>query len=145
MTQRRKQQATNPDPWTEGSPDPVRYAGPAPSTGPAGTGPPAGAWPGDPAGTGRHAPPVTEGEPGKVHRSRFGGLWVGLVIAAVILVLLLVFILQNSQKVRVEFFGWAGHAPLAVAILLGGAAGALLVAIPGTVRILQLRRGARKR
>lgn len=75
-----------------------------------------------------------------VKRSRFGGLWVGLIVAAVILVLLLVFVLQNSQSVEVEYFGFAGRLPLAVAILLGVAAGALLVAIPGTVRILQLRR-----
>lgn len=79
-----------------------------------------------------------------VRRSRFGGLWVGLIVAAVVLVLLLVFILQNSQTVQVDYFGFSGQLPVAVAILLGVAAGALLVAIPGTVRILQLRRTARR-
>lgn len=81
---------------------------------------------------------------GKVRGSRFGGLWIGLIVAAVILVLLLIFILQNSQSVRIELFGWTWQASLAVAILLGVAAGALLVALPGTVRILQLRRQVRK-
>lgn len=95
-------------------------------------------------------PPITDasgpgsGEPA-IRRSRFGGLWVGLIIAAVVLVLLLIFILQNSQTVRVDYFGLSGHLPLAVAILLGVAAGALLVALPGTVRILQLRKSARNR
>lgn len=58
--------------------------------------------------------------------------------------LLLVFILQNSQSVRIDYFGLSGHAPLAVAILLGVAAGALIVAVPGSIRILQLRRAARR-
>jgi uncharacterized integral membrane protein len=90
------------------------------------------------------APPVDRPHHTPVRRSRFGGLWVGLIIAALILVLLLIFILQNSQRVQIEFFGLSGFAPLAVAILLGVAAGALLVAIPGSVRILQLRRAAKR-
>jgi putative membrane protein len=88
-------------------------------------------------------PPTTPPESHAVRRSRFGGLWVGLIVAALILVLLLVFILQNSQSVQIDFFGLSGRAPLAVAILLGVAAGALLVAIPGSVRIMQLRRAVK--
>lgn len=87
--------------------------------------------------------PAVTGQP-VVTRSRFGGLWVGLIVAAVILVLLLVFVLQNAQMVQVDYFGLSGQLPLAVAILLGVAAGALLVALPGTVRILQLRKAARR-
>jgi len=94
--------------------------------------------------SGTALPPTGEHQPA-VRRSRFGGLWVGLIVAAVILVLLLIFILQNSQSVRIDFVWMSGHAPLAVAILLGVAAGALLVAVPGTVRILQLRRSIRHR
>jgi uncharacterized integral membrane protein len=89
-----------------------------------------------------HAPVGKHGST-PVRRSRFGGLWVGLIVAAVILVLLLVFILQNSQSVQIEFLWMSGQAPLAVAILLGVAAGALLVAVPGTVRIAQLRKSVR--
>lgn len=89
------------------------------------------------------APLPDHNAPPTVRRSRFGGLWVGLIVAAVILVLLLVFILQNSQSVQIGFLWMSGHAPLAVAILLGVAAGALLVAVPGTVRILQLRKSVR--
>lgn len=77
--------------------------------------------------------------------SRVGELWVGLIVTTVLLVLLLIFILQNSQTVQVDYFGLSGRLPLAVAILLGVVAGALLVAIPGTVRILQLRHSARRR
>lgn len=96
-----------------------------------------------PAVTEPQAPDPTA-ESAKVRGSRFGGLWIGLIVAALVLVLLLVFIVQNSQSVRIDFFGWSGHLSVAVAILLGVAAGALLVALPGTVRILQLRRQVRK-
>jgi uncharacterized integral membrane protein len=89
--------------------------------------------------TGRRDGPAT------VRRSRFGGIWVGFIVAALILILLLVFILQNSQSAAIDFLWMSGHAPLAVAILLGGAAGALLVAIPGTVRIFQLRKNVKHR
>ncbi len=80
-----------------------------------------------------------------VRRSRFGGIWVGLIVAALILVLLLIFILQNAKSVQIDFLWMSGNAPVAVAILLGVTAGALLVAIPGTVRIMQLRKTARHR
>ncbi len=107
---------------------------------------PSGAPPDDQAPL-PHRPPTNdrpEVEDPVIRRSRFGGLWIGLIAAAVILVLLLVFILQNSQTVRVDYFGFTGQLPLAVAILLGVAAGALLIALPGTVRILQLRKAARR-
>jgi uncharacterized integral membrane protein len=56
-----------------------------------------------------------------------------------VLLLLLIFVLQNSQKVEVSFFGAHGNTPMGVALLLAGVFGILLVAIPGSVRILQLR------
>jgi uncharacterized integral membrane protein len=71
-------------------------------------------------------------------------LWIGLLAAVVVLVLLLIFVLQNSQSVQVDYFGFSGHLPLAVAMLLGVAAGALIAALPGTIRILQLRKAARR-
>ena len=79
-----------------------------------------------------------------VRRSRMGGAWVGLALGAVVLVLLLVFILENGNKVNISFFGAHGHIPLGVALLLAAALGVLLVVIPGTGRIIQLRRTARR-
>ncbi|MBB3051160.1 putative integral membrane protein [Prauserella isguenensis] len=84
------------------------------------------------------------GDATTVSRTRSGGLWVGLIVAAIVLVLLLVFILQNLQRVQINLLGFNGHMPLAVAILLGVAAGAVLIAVPGTVRIMQLRRNVRR-
>jgi uncharacterized integral membrane protein len=80
----------------------------------------------------------------KVHRTRIGGTWVGLGVAAIVLLLLLIFILENGKRVDIGYFGAHGHLPLGVALLLAAVAGALLVLIPGTGRIIQLRRTARR-
>lgn len=75
-------------------------------------------------------------------RSRTGGLWAGLILSAVVLIFLLVFILQNLDPVQITFLGWTGALPTGVALLFAAVAGVLLVAIPGSVRMLQLRRAA---
>jgi uncharacterized integral membrane protein len=71
--------------------------------------------------------------------SRVGNLWVVSILFAVVLLLLLIFILQNSQKVKISFFGADGHVPMGAALLLAAVFGILLVALPGSVRIMQLR------
>jgi putative membrane protein len=96
------------------------------------------------------APPATSTEVPtaprrKVRRSRMGGIWVGIIIAAIVLILLLIFIVQNSQSVKINYLGAHGTISLAVAMLLAAVGGALIVAIPGTARIMQLRRGIRHR
>ncbi|MEU4569253.1 lipopolysaccharide assembly protein LapA domain-containing protein [Micromonospora sp. NPDC023956] len=72
-------------------------------------------------------------------RSRLGGLWVAAVLFAFVLLLLLIFVLQNGQRASVSFLGAHGHLPLGVALLLAAVFGILLVALPGTARIVQLR------
>jgi uncharacterized integral membrane protein len=80
----------------------------------------------------------------RIGRTRTGGLWVAVAAAALVLLFLLIFILQNSQQVQVSFFGADGHLPLGVALLLSAVAGALLVVLVGTARIVQLRFVARR-
>ena len=101
---------------------------------------PAGPAPTDPGPTG----PADAAGTGRARRSRTGGLWVGLILSALVLLLLLVFILQNSEPVLISFFALEGVLPTGVALLLAAIAGILLVAIPGSLRILQLRRAARR-
>jgi len=100
--------------------------------------------------------PATEPEParsptgagldsrGRVRPTRISGLWIGLITAAIFGILLIVFIAQNSRSVPLHFFGWRGQFSLALTILVSAAIGLLLVAIPGTIRILQLRSALRK-
>jgi len=78
-------------------------------------------------------------------RSRTGGLWVASVLFAIILLLLLIFVLENGQSAEISFFGQHGHLPQGVALLLAAVSGILLVAIPGTARIIQLRLRDRRR
>ena len=80
----------------------------------------------------------------KVRRTRISGMWVAIACFAVVLLLLLVFILQNSESVDISYFGAHGHLPLGVALLLAAVCGVLLVAAAGTARIVQLRATARR-
>jgi uncharacterized integral membrane protein len=79
-----------------------------------------------------------------VRRTRMGGWWIASALFAVLLLLLLIFILENGQRADIGFFGAHGHLPLGVALLLAAILGVLLVVIPGTGRIIQLRMLARR-
>ena len=76
--------------------------------------------------------------------SRTSGTWIAVITLSMLLLLLAVFILQNTQKVEVAFFGWNGRAPLAATLLIAAAGGALVVACAGVLRILQLRRRVKR-
>lgn len=81
---------------------------------------------------------------GRVRRTRAGGIWSAVIAAAAILILLLIFVLQNSSTIRIHFVGFSGSLSLAVALLLSVVGGVLLAAIPGTARIIQLRRSVKR-
>ncbi len=63
---------------------------------------------------------------------------------AVVLLLLLIFILQNGATVQVSYLGAHGRLPLGVAMLLSTVCGVLLVVLAGAARISQLRTTARR-
>jgi uncharacterized integral membrane protein len=77
-------------------------------------------------------------------RTRVSQTWMAIIVFALILALLLIFVLQNTQRVQISYFGADFRMPLAVAMLLSAVVGVLLTAIAGTLRILQLRRKVRK-
>ena len=112
---------------------------------------------GDPAGTGPEmtntnlptgvAPgEATARRPGRpeVPRTRAGQTWAALTIGMVLLVVVLVFILQNLKSVRVHFLWVTWTIPLAVDLLLATVLGALIMFTAGSLRILQLRRLAKR-
>lgn len=86
--------------------------------------------------------PSADADP--VRRTRAGYAWIGIIAFSVMLVLLLIFILQNTQPVEISYFGADGSLPLAVAMLLAAVAGVLLTAIAGSLRIWQLRKHLRR-
>ena len=83
--------------------------------------------------------PATTAKTGKspdpLRGSATSGIWLAVVAFAVLLVLLAIFILQNTGSVELSFLGWSGSAPLAALLLIAAAAGALLVVMAGSLRI----------
>lgn len=75
-----------------------------------------------------------------VARTRAGAAWVGIMVAVAVLVLLIVFVLQNTDPVEVAFFGLRGTAPLSATLLIAGVGFAVVTLIIGSLRIGQLRR-----
>ena len=73
-------------------------------------------------------------------RSRAGAAWVGICVAALVLIALIVFMLQNTAPVRVTFLSMQGSVPLAIALLIAGVGVGIVALVIGTVRIGQLRR-----
>jgi uncharacterized integral membrane protein len=87
-------------------------------------------------------PPTTGRDP--LRPSRAGRAWVGVVALAVVLILLIVFIAQNTRSVTVSFLAWDGHTSLAVALLIATVAGLFIAAVAGSLRIWQLRSRVRR-
>ncbi|HZD73867.1 MAG TPA: lipopolysaccharide assembly protein LapA domain-containing protein [Actinomycetota bacterium] len=84
------------------------------------------------------------GPPRTVARTKASALWTAVAVGVVALVVILIFVAQNSSSVRIHFLMMEGSMPLGVALLLAALLGALLMLAIGTVRILQLRRLARR-
>lgn len=81
-------------------------------------------------------------EPPYTH-TRASGFWASVVVGLLVLLILIVFILENGQRASVSFFGAHGHLPQGVALLLAAVIGGLIVVLAGMARILQLRNRAR--
>lgn len=82
--------------------------------------------------------PVTQ--PAKVESSIAGSTWVALILGILLLILLLVFIMQNQESAELQLFAWTMNFPIGVGMLLAAIVGALVMACVGGIRIMQLRR-----
>ena len=74
-----------------------------------------------------------------IEPTRTSMVWTMVGIGVVLLFAILVFILQNGQRVRVRFLVVNGTLPLGAALLFAALLGALLVLVAGAARVLQLR------
>jgi uncharacterized integral membrane protein len=79
-----------------------------------------------------------------IEPTRTSMVWTMVGIGVVLLVAILVFILQNGQRVQVRFLMVDGTLQLGVALLFAALLGALLVLVAGAARVLQLRAVARR-
>ncbi len=137
-----KQRPGDRGPVDEGNGGPVAPGAAPPRGGAHGTG---GNGVGGPPALARGSDVEAQAATKTIKRTRMSGLWVGVTLSAVVLMFLLIFIVQNIEPTRIRFLGTEGTLPIGVALLFAAALGVLLVAIPGYLRILQLRRLARKR
>ncbi|MBE4720456.1 DUF1049 domain-containing protein [Pseudarthrobacter sp. AB1] len=72
-------------------------------------------------------------------------IWVAVSAGLILLTLLIIFILQNQDRVTVHYLGVAGELSLGMALFIAAVAGGILVAVAGAARILQLRSQSRSR
>jgi uncharacterized integral membrane protein len=96
---------------------------------------------------GAPAPHPTKSAPPPQNAVKFtktAALWSALVPGFLILIVLLIFIAQNTESAQFAFLGWRWSLPLGVAILAAAVSGGLLTVAAGTARIMQLRRAAKK-
>lgn len=85
------------------------------------------------------SPPARASRP-----TRASALWVATSASLVLLILLIIFMLQNSAKAALHFLGLSGTVPLGLALLIAAVGGGVLVGIAGMARVTQLRRSARR-
>jgi uncharacterized integral membrane protein len=89
-----------------------------------------------------HAPtefsPVENLAASETGRTRISAAWFGVIAAALVLVLLLIFILQNTRSVKITYFTASGTIPLGVALLFAAIGGLLLAGLVASLRIWQL-------
>ena len=78
------------------------------------------------------------------HGSRIGATRTAMIGGALVLIVVLIFIIENAHAVTITFFGAHLRVSLAVALLLAAIAGALIMAAAGTARITQLRMAMRR-
>ena len=76
--------------------------------------------------------------------TKAAALWSAMIVGFLILILLLVFIMQNTDSTTIHLFAWEWDLPVGVAILFAAVCGGLLTVAAGTARIFQLRRAAKR-
>jgi len=101
----------------------------------------------EPESTGPGAPPAAKAPPppeSAVKFTKAAALWGSLIVGFLILIVLLIFIAQNTESAQFAFLGWEWSLPLGVAILLAAVCGGLISVLASVARIVQLRRAAKK-
>ncbi len=93
-------------------------------------------------------PGATGGDPatdaGAPRMTRASAMWFATGAALLLLVLLIVFILQNPTRIVVHFLGLSGSLSLGMALLIAAVGGGVLVGVAGAARVTQLRLTARR-
>ena len=76
--------------------------------------------------------------------TRIAAFWWALTAGVIFLLILLIFIAQNTNSVAMHFLVWDWSLPIGVAFLLSAVCGAAIAILAGGARIFQLRHAAKK-
>jgi uncharacterized integral membrane protein len=76
--------------------------------------------------------------------TRTGVAWWALGFSLLLLVLVLIFVLQNLTNTRTNFFGLTWTIPLGLDLMLAALLGGIIAFLLGAARMLQIRRLARR-
>lgn len=79
-----------------------------------------------------------------VKHTRTSSVWTATAVAALLLLVLVIFIAQNGERTRIHFFWGTWTTSLAVGLLLAAVLGALIVLLVGVLRVAQLRLANRR-
>jgi uncharacterized integral membrane protein len=91
------------------------------------------------SGSSEHQERVIPPASGHGRPTRTAALWVAVAVGLVVLVVLIVFFVQNQDMITVRFFGLEGTLALGTTLFIAAVGGGVLVALAGGARILQLR------
>jgi uncharacterized integral membrane protein len=83
-------------------------------------------------------------EPIKVTPTRTSAMWLGVWAGVLMVILLIIFVAQNTASVQINFLWMSGQISLALAMLIAGVAGAIIAMAVAAARIIQLRRLVRR-
>jgi len=99
----------------------------------------------DPQPTYASPPPQgTEPRRGRSLFTRASAAWVAVGSALFLLVLMIVFMLQNPTPIAFHFLGLTVSLPAGLAMVIAAVGGGVVVAVAGSARIVQLRKDARE-
>ncbi|VXC24459.1 conserved hypothetical protein [Arthrobacter sp. 9V] len=96
-------------------------------------------------GSSEHQERVIPPASGHDRPTRTAALWVAVAVGLVVLVMLIVFFVQNQDMITVRFFGLEGTLALGTTLFIAAVGGGVLVALAGGARILQLRIAGHRR
>ena len=91
-------------------------------------------------------PPAPPARPARrrIAMTRTSAMWLGVWASVAVVILLIIFVAQNTASVQVKFLWWSGHISLALALLIADVAGAIVALGVSAARIVQLRRLVRR-
>lgn len=80
----------------------------------------------------------------RVKPTRASAVWTALAVGVLMLVAILIFVVQNSAKMRINFLWLHFTLGVGIALLISAILGIVLTLAVGSVRMLQLRRLAKR-